>query len=179
MNLSSEDKLFKIIDEDVDKLIKIKSKIIFYPYLTGAFGPEFNIEKKSSFINIEIGHNYLDFIKAIMEGVGFQLKRILMVLDEKGIKISSIKMVGGGAKSRIWPQIIADITNLNILVPENKDEDFATKGAAIIAGYGAGVFSSLEEGYSKLKANFEVVKPEPENVEFYENKFNLFLHEEV
>jgi len=175
MNLENEKKLFKLMDDNIEKLKEIKNNIVFYPYLTGAFGPDFDTEKKASFLNMEIGHNYLDLIKAIMEGIGFQLKKILVVLAEKGIKPQSIKMTGGGAKSKIWPQIIADITNLNILVPENRDEDFATKGAAIIAGYGAGIFSSLEEGYGRLKSEFKVIKPNPENIEFYDNKFRLFL----
>ena len=176
MNLDSEDKLFEIIDENIGKLTKIKNNIIFYPYLTGAFGPDFNTERKASFLNIEIGHDCLDLVKAIMEGVGFQFKKILEVLAEKGIKPQSIKMTGGGAKSKIWPQVIADITNLDILVPKNKDEDFASKGAAIIAGYGAKIFSSLEEGYDKLKSEFKIIRPNPENVGFYKNKFRLFLY---
>ena len=177
MNLGSEDKLFKIIDENADKLIKIRNNIIFHPYLTGAFGPDFDVNRKASFLNVEIGHNHLDLIKAIMEGIGFQLKKILEILKEKEIEASSIKMVGGGAKSKIWPQIIADITNLNILIPENKNEDFASKGAAIIAGYGAGIFSSLEKGYNKLKSEFKAIRPNPRNVEFYRSKFRLFLHD--
>jgi xylulokinase len=176
MDLGNEDKLFKIIDENTDCLVKIKNNIIFYPYLTGAYGPDFNVSRKASFLNVEMGHNYLDLIKAIMEGVGFQIKKILAVLKEKGISYGSIKMTGGGAKSKIWPQIIADITELNILVPEDKNEDFAAKGAAILAGYGAGIFSSMEEGYNILRAVFRVVKPKPENVKFYKNKFDLFLN---
>lgn len=175
MNLSSEDEFFKIVDKNADKLIKIRNSVIFYPYLTGAFGPDFDIDSKASFLNIEIGHTYLDLVKAIMEGIGFQLKKILLVLKEKEINPQNIKMVGGGAKNKIWPKIIADITNLNILVPKNKDEGFATRGAAIIAGYGAKIFSSIEEGYNKLESEFKVIRPNPENVEFYENKFKLFL----
>jgi xylulokinase len=176
MDLENEDKLFEIIDENTDRLDKIKNNIIFYPYLTGAYGPDFNVSRKASFLNVEMGHNYLDLIKAIMEGVGFQLNMILAALKEKGISCGSIKMTGGGAKSKIWPQIIADITKLNILVPEDKNEDFAAKGAAILAGYGVGIFSSLEEGYGKLKAEFQVVKPKLENMKFYKNKFDLFLN---
>ena len=177
MNLDSENKLFKIIDKNADKLASIKNNIIFYPYLTGAFGPDFDTEKKASFLNMEIGHTYLDLIKAIMEGIGFQFKKILATLAEKEIKPKSLKMTGGGAKSKIWPQVIADITNLNILVPENKDEDFASKGAAIIAGCGAGIFSSLEKGYNKLKSEFKTIRPNSRNVEFYKSKSKLFLHD--
>ena len=121
---------------------------------------------------MEMGYSYLDLVKAIMEGIGFQLKKILLVLAEKGVKPKSIKMTGGGAKSKIWPKIIADITNLDILVPENKNEDFASKGAALIAGYGAKIFPSLNYGYNKLKSRFNIVKPDLKSVRFYENKFN-------
>ena len=174
MNLKDEDILFKLIDDNLEKIYSIKNKIIFYPYLTGAYGPDFDIERKTSFLNVEIGHNYLDLVKAIMEGVGFQVKRILNVLKERGIKAKNIKMVGGGAKSKIWPNIIADITGLNVLIPENHEEDFATKGAAVIAGYGSGIFTSLYEGYDKFKSNFKEIKPDQDNIKFYEEKFRLF-----
>jgi xylulokinase len=98
----------------------------------------------------------------------------LNVLKERGIKAKNIKMVGGGAKSKIWPNIIADITGLNVLIPENHEEDFATKGAAIIAGYGSGIFTSLYEGYDKFKSNFKEIKPDQDNIKFYEEKFRLF-----
>jgi len=176
MDLENEKKLFRLLDDNTEKLEKIKNNIVFYPYLTGAFGPDFDSSRKASFLNVEIGHSYLDLVKAIMEGVGFQLKKILAVLAKKGIKPKSIKMTGGGARSKIWPQIIADVTNLDILVPENKDEDFATKGAAILAGYGAKIFPSLNYGYNKLKSRFKIVKPDLKSVRFYENKFNSFLY---
>ncbi|MDD3819321.1 MAG: FGGY-family carbohydrate kinase [Actinomycetota bacterium] len=121
-----------------------------------------------------MGHNFLDLVKAIMEGVGFQVKKILNVLKERGIKVKNIKMVGGGSKSKIWPNIIADITGLDVLIPENHKEDFATKGAAIIAGYGSGIFPSLHEGYNKFKSNFKEIKPDQDNIKFYEEKFRLF-----
>ncbi len=175
MGLENEKQLFKLLDDNRVKIEGIKNNIIFYPYLTGAFGPDFDSGRKASFLNMEIGHDYLDLVKSIMEGIGFQFRKILEVLAIKGIKPKSIKMVGGGIKSKIWPQIIADITNLNILVPVKNSEDFATKGAAILAGYGAKIFLSLEEGYSKLKSEFKVIRPNIENAEFYENKYRAFV----
>ena len=166
MGLENEKQLFKLLDDNRVKIEGIKNNIIFYPYLTGAFGPDFDSGRKASFLNMEIGHDYLDLVKSIMEGIGFQFRKILEVLAIKGIKPKSIKMVGGGIKSKTWLQIIADITNLNILVPVKNSEDFATKGAAILAGYGAKIFLSLEEGYSKLKSEFKVIRPNIENAEF-------------
>jgi xylulokinase len=175
MNFKSEQQLFKLENKHIEKIKKIKNNIIFYPYLTGAYGPDFNFNRKASLLNLEIGHNYLDVMVAIMEGAGFQFKKILNVLSKKGIKVEAIKMVGGGARSRIWPKIIANITALNILIPEDLNIDFATKGAAILAGYGAGIFKSLEDGYNILKSNFRMIEPDKENIDFYKNKFKLFL----
>lgn len=109
-----------------------------------------------------------------MEGVVFQLKRIMEVMEEKEITGKRIKMVRGASKSRIWPKIISDVTGMDILIPRVMDEDFATKGAAILAGIGANIFSSFEEGYSKLNNGFNVISP-GENAKFYQNKYKLFL----
>jgi sugar (pentulose or hexulose) kinase len=97
-----------------------------------------------------------------------------MTFEEKGISAKRIKMVGGSSKDKIWPKIITDILCLDVLLPKNPEEDFAAKGAAIIAGWGAGLFSSINEGYEKLETSFKLIKPEKNNVEFYKSKYVLF-----
>ncbi len=174
LNLETEKKLFEIINANIEKLSAIKNNIIFYPYLSGAWGPDYDISRKASFANLELSHNYLDLTKALFEGVGFQLKKILNVLAEKEINPSSIKMVGGASRDKIWPQIIADINDKEILIPEDPKFDFATRGAAILAGFGAGIYKSFEEGYEKLKTKYKSIKPISQNVTFYREKFKLF-----
>jgi xylulokinase len=174
MKFKNEKNFFNLIDSDPDKLASIKNNIIFHPNLTGNFGPDFDIFKKASFLNIEIGHNYLDFIKSIMEGIGFQLRKILTVYNEKGILTKKIKIVGGCTKDKVWPSIIADINNLDVLIPQDINQDLATKGAAIIAGWGAGIFPTINDAYKKLKTNFKLIKPNELNLKFYNKKYNLF-----
>ncbi len=174
LNLKNEKQLFDIISSNSEYLLTLKNNVIFHPYLNGAWGPDFDISRKASFSNLELSHNYLDLIKALLEGVGFQLRKIFNVLTEKGIKPSSIKMVGGGSRDKIWPQIIADINKKEIFIPEDPKLDFATRGAAILAGFGAGVFNSFEEGYERLKVNYKSVKPNHQNLSFYDEKFKLF-----
>lgn len=175
MAMHSRKDLYKLINNNREKLLQIKNPILFYPYLTGSYGPDFNIEKKASFNCIEINSNSLDFVKAIMEGVGFQLGIMFKVLKKRGIKIKKIKMVGGATRSTLWPQIISNITDCEILIPKNKNEDFASRGAAILAGYGAGLFSSLKEGYYRLKASFEIIKPKRSATDYYKNKMGKFI----
>ncbi len=173
MGLEEESRLHDIIDKNIGRLSDIKNNILFFPYLTGAYGPDFDMNKKAFFTNIEAGHDHLDFIKAIMEGVVFQLKKILIKLQEKGIEAGKIKMAGGGARNDLWTRMVPDITGKDVLMPENTDEDFAAKGAAILAGYGASVFSSLKEGCEKLRTGFRVLSPDLNNKEFYNSKFDL------
>jgi xylulokinase len=174
LNQKNEKDLFRTLEKKESKILNLKNNVIFYPYLTGNYGPDFRMDVRASFFNLEIGHDFLDLVKSIMEGVGFQLKKILNLFWEKGIKIKNIKMVGGGAKSNVWPQIIADITGYNVLIPVNINEDFAVKGAAILAGYGTGIFKTIKHGYEVLKSDYKIVKPIKENVDFYNNKFKLF-----
>ena len=82
-----------------------------------------------------------------------------------------IKMLGGGARSRVWPGIIADITGLEILIPQDLKEDFAVKGAAITAGWGAGLFRSLEDGFNGFGLKLNPVKPDHKKMEFYNKKY--------
>ena len=173
LNLSDEKKLFDIISKEKDKLMAKNNDILFYPYLTGNFGPDFNIRKKASLLNLELNHDRLDILKAIMEGVAFQLNKIMEVMSERSMTGERIKMVGGAAKSEIWPAILADITGLDILIPKDFHDDYATKGAAILSGVGCGIFSSLGEGFKKLDTGFTIISP-GKNTNYYKNKYKDF-----
>ena len=84
-------------------------------------------------------------------------------------------MTGGAARGSLWPGIISSITGIEVLIPQNSDEDFATKGAAILAGYGVGIFPSMEEGYKRLKTEFKAIKPDLKKRGYYKDKFKKYL----
>jgi len=175
MDLDDESKLFEMIDRDYKVISEISNNIIYHPYLTGNYGPDFDVKKRADLTGMEINHDFRDLVKAIMEGVGLQLRWILEVMKEAGIKAAKIKMSGGGARSRIWKQVIADITGLKILIPEDLEEDFAVKGAAIIAGWGCGLFDSLEEGFRMFGSRFNTLYPDGRKADFYNRKYTDFL----
>ncbi|MBA7509793.1 Xylulose kinase [subsurface metagenome] len=173
MDINKESEMFELIDKNSIEFLNLRNKIIFYPYLTGAFGPDFDTNKRSSFHNIDISHNNLDLVKAIMEGVGFQLKKILMVLQKKGIKSPRLKMVGGGTNSKVWPQIISDIIGKEIYI--SRDKDVACRGASMIAAVGAGYFKNYNEAFDKIGCKFITVRPRREFINFYNKKFINFI----
>ena len=174
MNLKDEEKLFKIISENRNKLRKIKNNILFYPYLAGNFDPGYDQATKATFYNIDISNSYLDLVKAIMEGVAFHIKNIFLAIKSKGAHTSTIKMVGGGVKNNLWPQIVADILNIEVSIPKNTEEDFAVKGAAIIANHGLNTGITLKDSYKLFKSGFNTIKPVKENYDFYKGKYRDF-----
>lgn len=174
MNLKNEEALFAIISENYDYLRSLKNNILFFPYLAGNFDYDHDMDIKATFYNIDISASYLDLIKAIMEGIAFHLKNVFNSLKNSGASTKSLIMVGGGIRGRLWPQIVADVLNMEIMIPVKTDEDFAAKGAAIIASHGLNTKRSLEENYDLFKSEFHTISPLKQNTGFYNNKYRDF-----
>ncbi|MFC2159682.1 FGGY family carbohydrate kinase [Actinomycetota bacterium] len=174
MNFKNEERLFAIISANEGKLRTIKNRILFYPYLAGNFDPGYDQITKATFYNIDISNSYLDLIKAIMEGIAFHIKNVFLCLKNKGAETRSIKMVGGGVKNNLWPQIAADILNIEVLVPKKTEEDFAVKGAAILANHGLDPGITIRENYDLFKSGFNIIRPIKENSDFYLDKYMDF-----
>ena len=82
-------------------------------------------------------------------------------------------MIGGGAKSSLWPQIVADVLNIPIMIPEQKES--ACAGAAILAGMGYGVYASIEEAAEKFTGKMDRIEPHSKNVDLYERLYKDFF----
>jgi xylulokinase len=91
-----------------------------------------------------------------------------------GVPVREIRALGGGARSRVWKQIEADITGRPVLTTEN--EEAATLGAAVLAGKAVGLYASVEEAVGQMvqiKARFE---PTVENLPVYEEAFKTYVN---
>ena len=90
-------------------------------------------------------------------------------LQEKGVAIGSkAYIIGGGAKSKVWRQIVADALGLTLIQTENNDSSF---GSAMCAGISAGFFNGLDEASQKCRKIIGETKPIPQNTEKYEKIF--------
>jgi len=164
---------YPIFDEDVDKIKVGSEAIIFLPYLLGERSPYMNPEAKGVFFGLSLKHHRAHLIRAVMEGVVFALRDCLEVFKELGIKIEQVIASGGGAKSRVWRQIQADIFNKEISMTQSIEP--AAMGAAILAGIGVGIYKDVEDGCRKVvKLKEEKTKPIPENVDIYTKQFEIY-----
>ena len=124
---------------------ELPGDIIFLPYLVGTNAPEFDEQASGMFYGLRAKHDAFDMAAAVMEGVAFLLKKNCDSIIAAGKNLTAIIATGGGAKSDIWCQMQADITQLPILVP--KEKEAACLGAAICAAVASGGCASFEEAY--------------------------------
>jgi xylulokinase len=166
------EKIFELMTDEAGIVSPGSEGLVMIPHITGAYIPENNPDARGVFYGISISHNRAHFVRAIMESIGYMLKRDLEILDGTGIKADRIISMGGGAKSSLWNQIKADITGIEIQVPENTET--AVLGAAIIAGVSTGVFDSFEQAVKKSVRIKDRYIPDKSNKKIYDAGFKKY-----
>ncbi|NMC29682.1 MAG: xylulokinase [Pelolinea sp.] len=118
--------------------------LLFLPYLTGERTPYPDPLARGGFIGITVRHTIRHFTRAVLEGVAFGLRDGFELMNEAGLqRVEQVRITGGGSKSLLWRQIIADVLNTEIVTINS--EEGAAFGAALLAATGAGVFDSVEQ----------------------------------
>jgi xylulokinase len=145
--------------------------LIMLPHLMGAFSPEPNPQARGSFTGFTLSHTRSHFVRALLEGVAFLLRRNLDSIERTGIAIDEIRSTGGGARSNLWNQIKADVCNRPVVTLAN--EETALLGDAILAGVASGVFHSIEEGCASMVALKERIHPS-DNSKAYSESYRLY-----
>lgn len=116
--------------------------LVFLPYLLGERSPRWNPEAKGGWIGLTVEHQRADMFRSVLEGVAANLSLILDVM-RSGLEVSSIRLIGGGGQSRQWQQILADVYEVPVEVP-NYLEEATSMGAAVIGGVASGALDSFE-----------------------------------
>ena len=148
--------------------------LLMLPHLQGAMAPENNPRAKGVFYGITLMHKRAHFVRAIMEGISFILRRNLEVVEELGIDVPEIRSLGGGARSHFWGQLKADITGKRVVITKAREE--ACLGAAIVAGVGIGLFRDVQEASSQMVATDAQFEPNKANTEKYESVYQLYIY---
>ena len=131
--------------------------VMFHPYLQGERCPYWDPNLRASFTGVSISSTRGDFVRALMEGVAFSLRDCYRTLEEMSLPAKRIFLIGGGARSRPWSEIVANVFNRPVSVPEPGDASF---GAALLAGVGAGVFSDEREAVAKCLRISRRIEPD-------------------
>jgi len=121
--------------------------LIFHPHLQGEWVPYWDSRLRGDFLGVTMRHGRAHFTRAVMEGVAFALRAGVEAMQALGLPFDDVRLIGQGATSSLWADIIADTLNRPILIPAERD---AAYGAALIAGMGVGLFPMDPEAIAAL-----------------------------
>lgn len=118
--------------------------LVFLPYLSGERTPHVDPLARGAFVGLTVRHDRSHMVRSVMEGVAFGLRDGLELMRAAGIgEVSQVRASGGGTRSRLWRQIIADVLDAEVVIPETAEG--AAYGAAVLAAVGAGWHSSVTD----------------------------------
>jgi xylulokinase len=145
------------------------SGVLFLPHLSGERSPYFDPDTRGAWVNLSLAHTQADMIRAVLEGVAFNLRAALEVISEI-TPVAQLLATGGGARSKIWLQILADVLQIELITP--KVQEGAAYGAAILAMVGVGAYPSLEAAFKILPQDSDPVQTQANPV--YEAAFKRY-----
>ena len=109
-----------------------------------------------------------------MEGVGFALRHNLEIIrNEQGIAFHTMTIGGGGAKGKLWREIIGNITRTNILLPAILETE--TLGSALLAGVGCGIYPNLSFAVKAAVKIVEEIPYQKVQAERYDRNFDVYM----
>ena len=149
-----------------------ENRVFYLPYLMGERSPHNDPSARAAFLGMSMDTTRQEMSQAVLEGVAFGLRDSLEVARDLGVTVTSSRLCGGGAKSPLWQRILANVMKLTLEIPVA--EEGPALGAAMLAGVACGLYPDVENACGRIVRVKSVVEPEPELIEKYEEKYQLF-----
>lgn len=152
--------------------------LFFHPYLLGERSPYWDANLRGSFVGATMRHGKPHFVRALLEGVAYSLRDCFRTIVEIGLPVDEIRLVGGGAKSDLWTEILSAVFERPIVRPAGCDASF---GSALLAGVGAGLFADTADAARQCIRVRDVVEPNPQAAEVYARLFPIYcrIHDDL
>ena len=134
------------------------NRLLYLPYLMGERTPHLDPDCRGAFIGLSAMHTRRDLMRAVMEGVTYALKDSLTILSGMGVVPAEMLACGGGAKSPLWRQMIADMFSVPVRTAASSEG--AALGVAILAGVGVGMYADVRSACRKMIRYGEAMRPD-------------------
>ncbi|MGA7096894.1 MAG: xylulokinase [Acidimicrobiia bacterium] len=159
------DRTFDDLVDGASQVPAASDGLLFLPYLTGERTPHPDPAARGAFVGLTVRHDMRHMTRAVLEGVAFGLRDSLDLMTAAGVATpSQIRASGGGTRSRLWRQILADVLEAEIATVPT--EEGAAYGAAVLATVGAGWFESVDQACAEVVSVNPAAAP-GEEVEVY------------
>lgn len=149
-----------------------ENEVYFLPYLMGERTPHNDPAARGAFIGMSMNTTRGDMTLAVLEGVTFALRDAVEIARSFGVTVNRVRLIGGGAKSQLWCQLVANI--LDVTVEKLACEEGPGYGAAMLAAVGCGAFASVSDAATQLIRVTDTVVKDQELVEKYNKKYQVF-----
>ncbi|MEG0692846.1 MAG: FGGY-family carbohydrate kinase, partial [Oscillospiraceae bacterium] len=160
----------------LDKMAKDVSiganKLLYLPYLMGERTPHLDPDARGVLFGLSAMHTKADIIRAVLEGVSYSLRDCIEILREMDVDTKDMMVCGGGAKSPIWRQMLADLYSCDVKTLASNEG--AALGAAILAFVGAGEFDTVQSACKAIVKTADCHPPIKENSDKYEVFYRLY-----
>jgi len=169
----AEKKNLRLYDVIMDLALKSRFPVQFLPYFEGSQTPRNNRDVAGAIFGMTLRTKREDIIKGMFEGITFDLKLNIEKMEQTGIKISTLRATGGGARSDTWLKIKADVTGK--LIQKIDIDESGCMAVAVLAGYGIGKFDSVPEVLKKWVKIGKEFEPDMKKYRKYQAKYEQWL----
>lgn len=163
---------YDLIIQEAEKIPPGSDGLLWLPYLMGERTPHLDAHARGMWFGLTAAHARGHLVRSILEGVAFSLRDSLEIFKELEIPVEQIRASGGGSRSFLWRQIQADVYGKELVTLRTAEG--SAFGAALLAGVGGKIYSSVEESAREAIQVRERMAPRRENVRVYERYYQVY-----
>jgi xylulokinase len=161
-----------VYDIMIGKAAGEPSSVFVLPHFTMTGTPWFDPHSRGAILGLTLATTKAEILKGLLDGITYEMRLNLDRLAEAGVRVDRLRGIGGGAKSRTWMQLKADIFNRP--VSSLNVSEAACLGAAMLAGVAAGEYDSCRQAAEAVVRVVETYDPQPEEVRRYEEAYAIY-----
>lgn len=163
--------VYDLLESEAEEVPIGANGVVFHPYVNpaGVVAPFYNLSAAANFFGIRSHNTHADLLRAVYEGVALAARDCFSAIP---VPVELLRLTGGGARSELWCQIIADCLGVACEVPEG--EETTAKGAAMLAGVASGVFSDYRDAVARAVTVERVHGPDPNRKAEYDELYQLY-----
>ena len=145
--------------------------LLFHPYLVGERAPYWDPRLRARFVGLTMAHDRGHLVRALYEGIAFSIRDLRDSSPDREAVFDEIRLLGGGARSATWRQVLADVMGVEMVRPAHGDASF---GAALVAGLGVGVFADPADALARCVRVLDRTAPDPARQARYDELFAIY-----
>ena len=143
--------------------------VVYHPFLLGERAPFLDPGARGALLGLTATTSRDDITRAVYEGISFAVRHCFEAINAR---VDEVRLSGGGARSRLWSQMLADVTGFAMSVPAGSQ--FGAQGAAIAAGVGIGTYASYEDAVARVVRVERRYEPNPAAHRVYDDRFTVY-----